>query len=182
MCCAYVLFSLQRVPTAIERLQADMFVPTDIAPMAPTFRRWRSSVTVEELIATVARYLGDKRTRSSFESFAQSRRISLEPKSEADIELLRYAEHLAGVRHRRRVIAARSVAAAAQAHGLDAGRAEAARRRQRRDPLQSRNPANRARSRPPGHRRVRQRAASGLLEPAVRRNSRSAAQQSCASA
>ncbi|MGZ5852841.1 MAG: PAS domain-containing hybrid sensor histidine kinase/response regulator [Xanthobacteraceae bacterium] len=90
----FIVFSLQRVPTAIERLQADIFVPADIAPIAPTFRRWRSSVTVEELIATVARYLGDKRTRSSFESFAQSRRISLEPKSEADIELLRYAEHL----------------------------------------------------------------------------------------
>ena len=91
---AYVFFSLQRMPSAIERVQADVFVPTDLAPMAPTFRRWRSSVTVEELTTTVARYLGDKRTRSSFESFAQSRRISLEPKSEANIELLRYAEHL----------------------------------------------------------------------------------------
>jgi signal transduction histidine kinase/PAS domain-containing protein len=89
----YILFSLQRVPTAIERLQADIFVPADIAPIAPTFRRWRSSVTVEELITTVSRYLGDKRTRASFESFAQSRRLSLEPKTEADIELLRYAEH-----------------------------------------------------------------------------------------
>ncbi|HVG50852.1 MAG TPA: NahK/ErcS family hybrid sensor histidine kinase/response regulator [Xanthobacteraceae bacterium] len=91
---AYIAFSLQRLPTAIERVQADVFVPSELAPMAPTFRRWRSAVTVEELIATVARYLGDKRTRSSFESFAQTRRISLEPKSEADIELLRYAEHL----------------------------------------------------------------------------------------
>jgi Na+/proline symporter/signal transduction histidine kinase len=91
---AYVFFSLQRLPSAIERVQADIFVPTDLAPMAPTFRRWRSSVTVEELTSTVARYLGDKRTRGSFESFAQSRRISLEPKSEANIELLRYAEHL----------------------------------------------------------------------------------------
>ncbi len=91
---SYIVFSLQRLPTAIERLQADVFVPTDLAPMAPTFRRWRSSVTVEELIATVARYLGDKRARGSFESFAQSRRISLEPKNEADIELMRYAEHL----------------------------------------------------------------------------------------
>ncbi|HVG50407.1 MAG TPA: PAS-domain containing protein, partial [Xanthobacteraceae bacterium] len=91
---AYVLFSLQRVPSAIERVQADVFVPTDLAPMAPTFRRWRSAVTVEELTSTVARYLGDKRSRDSFESFAESRRISLEPKSEANIELLRYAEHL----------------------------------------------------------------------------------------
>jgi Na+/proline symporter/signal transduction histidine kinase len=91
---AYVAFSLQRAPLAIERLQADVFVPPRLTPMAPTFRLWRSSITVEELIATVARYLGDKRTRDSFESFAQSRRLSLEPKSEAGIELLRYAEHL----------------------------------------------------------------------------------------
>jgi Na+/proline symporter/signal transduction histidine kinase len=91
---AYVLFSLQRAPSSIERLQAELFVPSDLAPMAPTFRRWRSSVTVEELTTTIARYLGDKRTRSSFESFAAARRISLDPKSEADVELMRYAEHL----------------------------------------------------------------------------------------
>ncbi len=46
---AYVVFSLQRMPSAIERVQADVFVPTDLAPMTPTFRRWRSAVTVEEL-------------------------------------------------------------------------------------------------------------------------------------
>jgi signal transduction histidine kinase len=91
---AYVLFSLQRAPSAIERLQSDLFVPSDLTPIAPTFRRWRSSVTVEELTATVARYLGDKRTRSSFDSFAAARRVNLDPKSEADIELMRYAEHL----------------------------------------------------------------------------------------
>ncbi len=52
------------------------------------------SVTVEELTTTVARYLGEERTRASFESFAAARRISLDPKSEADFQLLRYAEHL----------------------------------------------------------------------------------------
>jgi len=91
---AYILFSLQRAPSSIERLQADLFAPSGLAPMRPTFRRWRSSVTVEELTATIARYLGEKRTRSSFESFAAARRISLNPKSEADVELMRYAEHL----------------------------------------------------------------------------------------
>jgi len=91
---AYVLVSLRRAPSSIERLQADVFVPTGFAPMAPTFRRWRSSVTVEELTATVARYLGEKRTRSSFESFAAGRRIGLDPKAEADAELIRYAEYL----------------------------------------------------------------------------------------
>lgn len=91
---AYVLFSLQKAPTAIERLQANIFAPTDLAPIAPSFRRWRSSVTVEDLTSTVARYLGQERARSSFESFAATRRISLAPQAEADFQLLRYAEHL----------------------------------------------------------------------------------------
>src|SRR6478736_8437972 len=74
-------------------MQADLFVPTRLAPITPSFRLWRSSVTVEELTSTVARYLGEERTRSSFESFAAARRISLQPESEADVQLMRYAEH-----------------------------------------------------------------------------------------
>jgi len=91
---AYVISSLARAPTSIERLQANLFVPSELAPMTPSFRLWRSSVTVEELTATVARYLGEERTHSSFASFASSRRISLDPKQEADFHLLRYAEHI----------------------------------------------------------------------------------------
>src|SRR5207248_3173186 len=87
-------FSLLRPPASIERLQANLFVPAELAPIAPSFRLWRSSVTVEELTTTVARYLGEERTRTSFESFASTRRISLDPKLDADFHLLRYAEHL----------------------------------------------------------------------------------------
>jgi Na+/proline symporter/signal transduction histidine kinase len=89
----YIGFSLARAPTAIERMQADVFAPRHLAPIAPSFRLWRSSVTVEELTSTVARYLGEERTRSSFESFAATRRMSLEPQADADFELMRYAEH-----------------------------------------------------------------------------------------
>jgi signal transduction histidine kinase len=91
---AYVGFSLLRAPASIERLQSDLFVPTHLSPITPSFRLWRSSVTVEELLSTVSRYLGEERARSSFESFAAARRISLEPKNEVDLELMRYAEHL----------------------------------------------------------------------------------------
>ena len=98
----YVGWSLSRRPTSIERVQADVFVPSTLAPilapilapMAPSFRLRRASVTVEELIATVARYLGEERTRDSFASFAASRRISLEPQAEADFQLLQYGEYL----------------------------------------------------------------------------------------
>jgi signal transduction histidine kinase len=91
---AYLTFSAMRAPSAIERLQANVFAPAERAQMTPSFRLWRSSVTVEELSETVARYLGEERTSSAFESFAASRRISLDPKHEADIHLLRYAEHI----------------------------------------------------------------------------------------
>jgi len=42
----------------------------------------------------VSRYLGEERTRSSFDSYALSRGISIDPKGDADFQLLRYAEHL----------------------------------------------------------------------------------------
>jgi Na+/proline symporter/signal transduction histidine kinase len=90
----YIACSLGRRPTAIERVQADLFVPTSLAPLAPNFRLRRASVTLEELTATVARYLGEERTRESFASFAASRRISLHPRTEADFQLLQYGEYL----------------------------------------------------------------------------------------
>jgi Na+/proline symporter/signal transduction histidine kinase len=91
---AYVGVSLWREPTAIERVQANTFVPMDLTPIAPSFRFWRSSVTVEELTETVARYLGEERTRAAFDSFAAAHRISLAPKDEADVHLVRHAEHI----------------------------------------------------------------------------------------
>jgi Na+/proline symporter/signal transduction histidine kinase/ActR/RegA family two-component response regulator len=91
---AYVMFSFGREPASIERLQADLFVPTGLTPITPSFRLWRSSVTVEELTTTVARYLGDERSRTSFDSYALTRGINIDPKAEADFQLLRYAEHL----------------------------------------------------------------------------------------
>lgn len=90
----YVALSFTRAPESIERVQADMFVPSGLAPITPSFRLWRSSVTIEELTTTVARYLGEERTRTSFDSYASTRGMALEPKGEADFQLLRYAEHL----------------------------------------------------------------------------------------
>ena len=73
------------------------------------------------------------------------------------------------------VLAAGDVAAAAQAHRLRQGRAEAARRFPRRAAFQPRDPADRAEPCAAGHRGVRRRSAADLLQPAVRRNSRPAA-------
>ncbi len=90
----YVAVSLRREPSPIERLQANLFVPSELAPITPSFRLWRSAVTVEELTMTVARYLGEQRTRTAFERFAATHRISLDPKDEADFRLVRHGEHI----------------------------------------------------------------------------------------
>jgi len=91
---AYVIFSIGRAPASVERLQADLFVPSALTPIPSSFRLRRSAVTVEELITTVGRYLGEERTRTSFDSYALTRGMSLDAKADADFQLLRYAEHL----------------------------------------------------------------------------------------
>ncbi len=74
-------------------MQAEVFVPTPPCAHGTGFRLWRSSGHRRRTEHDVARYLGEARTRSSFESFAATRRISLQPQLEADVQLLRYAEH-----------------------------------------------------------------------------------------
>ncbi|WP_029005432.1 PAS domain-containing hybrid sensor histidine kinase/response regulator [Azorhizobium doebereinerae] len=78
----------------IERVQAGLFVADDKAIARPAFRRWRSAVSTEELIVTVARYLGEDRTRSAFATFAREQGVRLDPLREADAHLVRFAEHL----------------------------------------------------------------------------------------
>src|SRR5467141_3172766 len=90
----YVVLPLARQPSSIERLQADLFAPNALAPMTPTFRRWRTTVTVQDIQSTVAQYLGPDRASHAFEAFALTRRTSLEPAAPADFELLQHAEHL----------------------------------------------------------------------------------------
>lgn len=81
-------------PSDIERVQAGLFISDAQALVRPAFRRWRSAVSTEELIVTVARYLGEERTRSAFATFAVEQGIKLDPLREADAHLVRFAEHL----------------------------------------------------------------------------------------
>src|SRR5689334_1008612 len=90
----YVMLSLARQPSSIERVQGDLFVPSDLAPIAPSFRRWRTTVTVQDIESTVAQYIGAERARLSFEAFAETRHIRLDAAAPADFELLQHAEHL----------------------------------------------------------------------------------------
>ncbi|MFK4528371.1 Na+/proline symporter/CheY-like chemotaxis protein [Bradyrhizobium japonicum] len=90
----YVLLSLARRPSSIELVQADLFVPNTLAPISPNFRRWRTTVTVQDIQTTVAQYLGPDRARHSFEAFSLRRNVRLESGAPADFELLQHAEHL----------------------------------------------------------------------------------------
>jgi Na+/proline symporter/signal transduction histidine kinase len=87
----YVVLSLARRPSSIELVQADLFVPQALAPITPALRRWRSTVTVQDIQGAVAQYLGPDRARHAFEAFAAN---PLEPTAPADFELLQHAEHL----------------------------------------------------------------------------------------
>src|SRR5258705_13458251 len=80
----YIVMSLARQPSSIERLQADLFVPNTLAPIAPTLRRWRTTVTVQDIQSTVAQYLGPERARHAFEAFAAIHPRPLDPGVPAD--------------------------------------------------------------------------------------------------
>src|SRR5581483_10248068 len=92
----FVTVSMLKAPEPVERLQAQIFVLGDLPrpPMAPSFRLWRTSVTVADLQHTVARYLGAERAERSFAEYAEGRNAPLSPEAQADIHLLRFSEHL----------------------------------------------------------------------------------------
>ncbi|HMO27777.1 PAS domain-containing hybrid sensor histidine kinase/response regulator [Enterovirga sp.] len=90
----YVGVSLLGSAGALERIQAAAFVGDRSIPISPALRIFRSHVTVDELRTTVGRFLGHDRTSRSFAGYARSRGLALEGRGEADIHLLRYAEHL----------------------------------------------------------------------------------------
>ncbi|MDB5569982.1 MAG: histidine kinase [Hyphomicrobiales bacterium] len=91
---AFVGFSLTRHTSPIERLQANIFVGAEPGFTSQTFRIGGASVTVSELEGAVGRYLGAEHTRRSFQSFMAARGTPYSPAEEADVHLLRFAEHL----------------------------------------------------------------------------------------
>jgi signal transduction histidine kinase len=92
---AYITVSLLKSPEPVERLQANIFIQDELVrQQSPGFRLWRTSITVEELQSTAGRYLGEERAKRSFEEYASNLTEELHPKGEADVNLLRYTEHL----------------------------------------------------------------------------------------
>lgn len=89
----YVLGSLSRASKPRERIQAAIFVPREANPM-PSLRRFRTSVTVDEMKDTISRYLGVERTERSFQSFEQREGRAIPGHSPASIETIRFGEQL----------------------------------------------------------------------------------------
>lgn len=90
---AYVAGSLSRRPEPTERLQANVFLPSDFSP-SPSLRLWRTAVTNGDLRDTVARYLGEERTERSFDSFSREHDLDLDPLAPAEAQMLRFSEQL----------------------------------------------------------------------------------------
>ncbi|MEQ8823536.1 MAG: PAS domain-containing hybrid sensor histidine kinase/response regulator [Filomicrobium sp.] len=92
----YIAVSLLQTPAPAERLQAHVFVDEDHRgpEPQPPLRLWRSSITIGDLQATVARYLGRDRAERSFQDYASSRGVALNVDGEADLQFVRFAEHL----------------------------------------------------------------------------------------
>ncbi|WP_099867868.1 hybrid sensor histidine kinase/response regulator [Pararhizobium haloflavum] len=91
----YVLGSLSRELTPLERLQANTFIPQR-SLANPASGRWSTKVTVKDLKQTIARYLGERRTERSFHTYETTTGRWLEPASAVDMGLVRFSEQLLG--------------------------------------------------------------------------------------
>jgi len=89
-----ILFSLITDVSPIERVQASLFTSPDTAYPGGSFKLWRSSVTMDELRATVSRYLGPERTERAFRAYEEQRGIPDQPKQEADAHAIRFSEQV----------------------------------------------------------------------------------------
>ncbi len=93
----YLTVSLLRPPEPIERIQAQFFIqdePARSATSSPSFRLWRTSITMADLEHTVGRYVGVDRAARSFNEFIGNRNMNGARDAEADIQAVRFSEYL----------------------------------------------------------------------------------------
>lgn len=93
---AFVAVSLMRLPEPVERLQAQIFVQESSprSSPAPSFRLWRTSITLGDLQSTAARYMGAERAERSFAEYTSSLNLPHNSAAEADVQAIRFTEHL----------------------------------------------------------------------------------------
>ncbi|GAA0629078.1 sensor histidine kinase [Thalassospira tepidiphila] len=90
---AYVLISLFTEPSALERIQATLFVDAFSRKGQDTVI-WRSSASANDLYELVERFLGRDRAYQSFRQFDQSIDPSWRGKGEADADMIAFTERL----------------------------------------------------------------------------------------
>ncbi|QKV18366.1 NahK/ErcS family hybrid sensor histidine kinase/response regulator [Oricola thermophila] len=85
--------SLSREQSPLERLQAVTFVPRDQA-QGVKIRRFRTTITINDLKATLSRYVGRARTERAFAAFEEREGRVLDGRQTTDIAVVRYAEQI----------------------------------------------------------------------------------------
>ena len=92
---AYVAVSLMDRQSAIERIQATLFVEVFRQSAGESGARlWRGSAAVADLRALVERFIGRQRTEDAFADYADSHGLDLRTMPEADAELVQFVERL----------------------------------------------------------------------------------------
>jgi len=92
---AYIIGSLTRNPTSLERLQAGTFIRPK-PRLERAFRGRRTKVTVKDLKTTIAKYLGEERMQRSFHTYERQVGRWLEDDVPADAAIVHFSEQLLG--------------------------------------------------------------------------------------
>ncbi|MCO6187158.1 PAS domain-containing hybrid sensor histidine kinase/response regulator [Rhizobium sp. L1K21] len=90
---AYIIGSLSRRPRALESIQAGVFIRRQSGPAAFS-RGWKSRVSLGELKAAVAGYLGDERMQRSFRTYERQSGRMLSDDDPADTHVVHFAEQV----------------------------------------------------------------------------------------
>lgn len=94
-CAAFFAGSLSRNPRPVERIQAGVFVKRQSRSQFAT-RGWKTRVSVGDLKAAIARYLGEERMRRSFANYEHTAGRKLVDDAAADMALIHFSEQLLG--------------------------------------------------------------------------------------
>jgi Na+/proline symporter/signal transduction histidine kinase/CheY-like chemotaxis protein len=90
----FIVLSFFARPKAIERSQAQAFVQVDAGFSGSRARALKGTLTVGDLQATAAGYLGTESVTRAFSDYALTHDVEMTPTSPVDVELLRYTERL----------------------------------------------------------------------------------------
>ncbi|MCC9624470.1 sensor histidine kinase [Thalassospira sp. MA62] len=92
-CASFVTISLFTSPSALERIQATLFVDAFSHKGQDTVI-WRSSASINDLYELVERFLGSERAYHAFREFGRKEDIPWQGKGEANADMIAFSERL----------------------------------------------------------------------------------------